>query len=765
MLDTETTGFVPRVHHVIEYAAVRVEKGEVADTYEQLFSVKEEIPPHVQVLTRIRPEDIAEKPVFDEKREEIEQRLAGVDLLVGQNLSFDIGMLRGEGIDLSERPWVDTSMLASLVFPEFRSYSLQYMSATLNLNHEPAHRALGDVRATLEMFARIWERLLELPPEQLAFAKDVMGRSTDGYRLLFDALPQSTSERAAWIVPQTRPDTGATGGSVRLDPPPAGTVELHEEGLDANCLQDILNGSAEDGEVRRWIAVKNLENALKRIRVPEGVTVIHPPQLLLNPEALPALAAQETYTPEEALLRLKIEWFRPRTRNDLAVHGGERDYWSGRLACTARSPAYADQFRAPSRACLLDHGQLLSILNDPDHPARAAASGGALTPECHIVIDDASMLEDTATKAYGHFVSLDSMRAGAGSDESLVRFTDLLALFCERTRRQEDQYFLAAADLRHTEAALLREHAGTLLARTDLPSRMTEQLKQTAALLHENLPESQIVWIERRMDGALTLQSAPKHADALLRRDLYERYPTTLLVPKGGNGVLPEIVPPNMPARTDSGEGFAPCPLTVTFPVDLSLTTFLHNPPPGKTIVLAGSKRVIEQAFIQHTETLEKEGITLICQGMSGGQGRMESDFLAAPSPALLLVTPFMYEGLDFPADTADRLVLDTVPFDHPNNPVMKRRKERYRNAFNEYAMPRLEYRLFRLMRAFCRHKREGAEMMVFDKRLVEKDYGARLQRYMAQFAAASDPVVQAPPPARKRTPKQRNDGQLQMPL
>lgn len=775
VLDTETTGFVPRVHHVIEYAAIRAEGGVITDTYEQLFSVKEEIPPHVQVLTRIKPETIAGKPAFEELRDDIARRLEGVDLLVGQNLGFDIGMLKGEGIDLSERPWIDTSMLASLVYPEFRSYSLQYMSANLKLTHEPAHRALGDVRATLELLTRIWERLLELPPKELAFAKDVMGRSTEGYRILFDALPDSVSKQATWIVPRTRAEVTDAGGSVRLNPPPAGTVELHEEGLSAACLQDILNGSAEDAGTRRWIAVKNLESALKRVRVPEGVTVIHPPQLLLNPEAARALATQERYSVEEALLRLKLEWFNPRTRNDVAIHGGEKDYWNGRLACAASSPAYTEQFKAQTNAFLLDHRQLLGFLADPEHAAH-----GALTPDCHIVVDDASMLEDTATKAYGHFVSLDDMRAGAGSDELLVRFTDLMALFVERIRNAEDQYFVTPADLRRTEAALLREQAEGLLGRQDLAEKMAEQLRQARALLEENLPEGQVVWIERRMDGALTLISAPKHADDLLHRYLYGRYPTTLLVPKGSGGALPEIVPRSTQTRVDDGAGFAPCPLTVSFPTEMSITSFLQNPLPGKTILLAGSKRLIEQAFIIHTENLEKQGVTLICQGMGGGQGRMESDFLAAPSPAVLMVTPFMYEGLDFPPDTADRLILDTVPFDHPNHPVMSRRKARYKNSFSEYAMPRLEYRLFRLMRSFCRHKRDGAEMMVFDRRLVEKDYGARLQRYMAQFATSSEPVVQAPPgPAAKRpskkpatkkepakpAPERKDDGQMQMPL
>ena len=43
VLDTETTGFVPRTHEIIEFASMRCEDGKVVDTYESLFTT-EEIP-------------------------------------------------------------------------------------------------------------------------------------------------------------------------------------------------------------------------------------------------------------------------------------------------------------------------------------------------------------------------------------------------------------------------------------------------------------------------------------------------------------------------------------------------------------------------------------------------------------------------------------------------------------------------------------------------------------------------------------------------
>ncbi len=748
VLDTETTGFVPKVHRVIEYAAVRVEGGEVVDTAEYLFSIDSEIPPMIQTLTHITPEMLQGQPNFATMHAEIETKLAGVDLLVGQNLGYDIGMLRGEGMDLSDRPWVDTSMLASLVFPELPSFSLPYMSRKMGLTHEPAHRALGDVRATLELFARVWERLAELDAEQAAFAKEVMGKSSEGYKLLFNAL-EGKGSGATWMQRRERTHHAKTGEMVTLTVPAVGTVALREETLDPGCIQGVVDAAAKDASIVRWIAVKNLEGSLRRLDIPQEVTVLHPPQLLLNPDAAEALAKQETFTSDEAFLRLKLAWWRPRTRNDIAVHGGEKDIWNGRLACTDTNPAYTAQFEQKTNAFLLDHRQLLQLLGDAETAKHLA--------NAHVIIDDASMLEDTATKAFGGFLGIDYLRAAASGDDQLLRITDLLALFCEKIRGGDDQYMLTPADLRRTEASALRSDIDTLLTIPALPAKTEELLRSARALLEENLPETHLVWIERRMDGALMLQSAPKRADTLLKGVLFDRFPTTLLVPSGTNGHLPEIVPPETQVITEESSGFSVCKLSVQFPKDTGLLSILENPPPGKTIILAGSKRTVEQSYTVHAERLDHAGVTLICQGMNGGQGRMEAEFAAAESPAILMITPFMYEGLDFPDGTADRLVIEAVPFDHPNHPVLALRRNHYKNAFNEYNVPRLLFRLFRLLRSFCRHKRDGAEVIVLDKRLHEKDYGKRIMQYMAQCGEGKDV------PSKNLENKKDDDLQMQL--
>lgn len=725
VLDTETTGFLPRVDRVIEFASIRVEDGTIADTHEQLFSIPAEIPPHVQVLTRIKPRDLSGKPALADRKREIESYLPSDCILVGQNLAFDIAMLKGEGVDLSDRPWIDTSLLASLVFPELKSYSLHYLSRVLGLNHEPAHRAMGDVRATLELLARIWERLLELPDDLAAVAKHAMLRSTPGYRTLFNVLEPRGSTVPGWIQRPTAEQRKRSTNTVALTQPPPGTVALHEESLHPDSLQVLLD-SAEKDPALHWIAVKNLENALRKTRVPESVQVLYPPILLLDPDAADRLQEQESLMPEEATLVTKIAWFRPVLRSDIAIHGGERDVWNGKLACTERSSTYERQFETRAETFIIDHRQLLSFLVDPKHAAH-----GALTDRSHIIIDDASMLEDTATKAYGHSCALDDLRAAAQGYSQLTKLVDLAMLWAEKTRGMEDTHHVTASDLTRPETKAMVEQISTFLEDTAVLDLARHLLKELRALLDRQHLTEEVRWIETRPSGSIHLHGAPERVDALLQASLYERFPTTLVVPEGSGGLLPEVLPPKVPTVQADPLPLPPCIVPVTFRDDATLADILRAPPAGRTVVLTGSKRVIEQYFIAHTEPLEEQGITLVCQGLSGGQGRMEADFLAAQQPVLWLLTPWMYEGIELPEGGVDHLILETVPFDHPGYPVFARRKGRYRNPFEEYCLPRVEHRLFRLLRTFCRHRTEGGDVTILDARLRDRNYGPRIRHYI----------------------------------
>ena len=246
VLDTETTGFVPRANRIIEFACVRVEQGKIAAQFEQLFSIPGTVPDAVRVLTRIGQEEISGKPLLENKREEILGFIGKDTLIIGQNITFDIGMLKGEGIDLSSNPYVDTAMLASLVFPELESYSLGYVSSVLGLNHEPVHRAMGDVNATLELLSKCWERLNELTPELNEIAKSIMKKSAPGYNMLFGALGEAKKSKPPKWLRIPRPVFSSSSRVSRPNEsifakPDKGEIMLIEEPVSPVLLQQMLD--------------------------------------------------------------------------------------------------------------------------------------------------------------------------------------------------------------------------------------------------------------------------------------------------------------------------------------------------------------------------------------------------------------------------------------------------------------------------------------------------------------------------------------------
>ncbi|MCF7844925.1 MAG: hypothetical protein K9M03_03815 [Kiritimatiellales bacterium] len=762
VLDTETTGFIPRVNRIIEFAGVRVENGKIASEYEKLISIPTEIPETVQVLTRIKQDALEEQPTFDDVRDDIADFIGPDTLIIGQNVGFDIRMLRGEGIDLTNNPWIDTSMLASLVYPELASFSLGYVSTVLKLKHSPVHRAMGDVNATLELLSKCWNRFQELPDELIDISKIIMGKSSAGYQMLFETLVKANNKKQPKWMQITTPKVSA---KVHVSPlaqsifekPSKGSVTLVEEPLAPTTLQQLLDAAANDDSTVHWVAVKNLEASLRRLTVPQGVRVLYPPNLLIDIEAATRFATQEVFTADEASLALKLAWFEPENLRSIRAHGEEYSVWNGKLACTNASDNYTKQFEDLPTVLLLDHNQLLNFVADPNHCAQSA-----LDDRAHIIIDDASMLEDTATKAYGWYCSLDYIRAGAEGNESLMSFTDALQIWIEKARQDKDIYELHKEDLSKPEVTGINERLSEVLEGAGLPTPLLEQLLDIQKILDGNNCAGRIVWIEKRQDGAQYLHAVPENISEILADNLYNKFSTTLLIPHKSADTLTEILPSSQTTTVLKSSATELDHLPITFE-DKSIESFLRKPVGDKTIILLPSRRLIEDNFIKYTEELEEKGTTIICQNLSGGLERMQAEFTAASTPCVWLLTPWTYEGVSLDPEMVDHLVLMSLPFDHPHNMTFAKRSEHYQSGFMEYGLPRLEHRLFRLLRAYCRHRTSGGGVTVLDKRLTEKKYGERVKNYLEQFmqTAKEMPAPKKRKIKPKKTTKIISDDQL----
>ncbi len=730
VLDTETTGFVPVVHRVIEYACAVAENGKVIQEYEQLLSgADNEVPPIVQVLTQIRPKDLEGKPTFGEIFAHVEAMLTKDTVVVGQNIPFDLRMLKGEGWDMMDAPWIDTAMLASIVYPELKSYSLGYMSETLGLTHEPKHRALGDVRATVQMLSLCTERLESLPAEDLHALKDLAKRGPEGYKRFFAALEVSKkAKRPAWLSLSKHSEPEADDRSIpatNLPMSKLGTVQVLEESLHSAVLSSIIAG-AKKGTM---IAVKNLDATLRRIELPEDIVVLPSADVLLSLEAAEKFLRKDSFTADELTLAMKLTLYAPKSKTEIPIHGDEYAVWAAALAASDESPEYAARRKKLGTATVLvGHHEMISIASEDRSPIAKVTS---------LVIDDASMLEDTATSALGWTCLIGTLRASASASDEITKCVDLIELWVEKVRGGTDLRYLAPSDLQSDEVDGLRTVVKKLL-KTDLPHAPRRALEDLLLMFElENL-DGRITWIESFMDGNKAIKSVPEKIAEVLADLLYSRVPTTLIAPAGSAKQLQTVISLHTESVTVPLAALPKPGTVIEMPIGFSLDQAIATAT-GKTVILVGSKRTIEDIFVKHSEACEKKGVTMLCQGFSGGQSRMQAEFTVAHAPAILVATPWMYETMELASGTIQRLIMQTMPFDHPSHAVFSRRALRYQDPFGQYSLPRLLQRLFRLIRTFRRHSAPGAVVEILDDRLRTKAYGKTVSNYLLSLDAGSE--------------------------
>jgi DNA polymerase III epsilon subunit-like protein len=690
IIDTETTGLEARSDKILELAVVRFEDGEKVVEHESLFSVGGKIPPHVQALTRIKDADLEGKPSFDPEKV---ISLLEDSVLVGHNVPFDMGMLTAEGVNLEGRAWIDTAMLASVALPECKSWSLPYLSEVLDLPHEPKHRAMGDVIATSALLEKICERLSSIPEDVFKKILNISSKGTDGYAKFFEGIKSSGKK---FEFANKKSDS--------------------REGIKPSFLNYI-----ESSDKKVWVAVKNLHSTLRMMgKGAEKFSVVHPPQFVLDSASKDEFLSQEEFTVYETTLAIKILLYEPVIQDDLPIHAEERDVWKGKLACTKDSDAYKKQMSESGDLILIDHKQLLELIKNGSGPEEGD----------QILVDDASMLEDTATKALRWSFSIDPIRAAAEGDDELTSFLDAYQIWIEKVRNFQDIRYFVEADLTHKNAKGLKERLLGFMEK-DLTNQVRERLEDLSHILDPKELEGRIAYISQFRDGGQIVQSVPTNISKILKDVVYDKFKTKLIFPPGENYSSVVSEDSEVECIEDKVE-IAP----IVFTDEHMNLDRLINFVDGKVIALISSKRTIEQLFIKYVEPLEEKGIKLIAQGLSGGTGRMQAEFCASECPTVFMITPWVYEGIELPQGTVDHMWMNTLPFDHPSQAVLSRRgEELYQDSFNEYFVPRLLSRMFRILRSYNDHKKEDANVILLDSRIRTKGYGGRVREYLEKIS------------------------------
>ncbi len=162
IVDIETTGLSKHRHRITEIAALRLRDGKVVGEFQSLVNPQCHIPSFITRLTGIDDALVKGAPTIDEVLPKF-LKFLGNGVLVAHNATFDYGFLYentysclGTGFRNAR---LCTRKLANRILDDLPSKRLGCICEHLGVVNEQAHRAMGDVRATTEVFQYFLEVL------------------------------------------------------------------------------------------------------------------------------------------------------------------------------------------------------------------------------------------------------------------------------------------------------------------------------------------------------------------------------------------------------------------------------------------------------------------------------------------------------------------------------------------------------------------------------------------------------------------------------
>ncbi|MAT97701.1 MAG: DNA polymerase III subunit epsilon [Anaerolineaceae bacterium] len=168
VVDVETTGLDPQTDSIIEVAAITFRGNDILDEFSSLVNPHRTIPPYITQLTGITQAMVEDAPTMFTLRSRLRPKI-GDHVLVGHNISFDMGFLEAERLGMGNHR-LDTVTLASILFPDAGRFNLESLVHYLQIpsrNGGQSHRALDDAEQTVELFLALRERALQLELHQI----------------------------------------------------------------------------------------------------------------------------------------------------------------------------------------------------------------------------------------------------------------------------------------------------------------------------------------------------------------------------------------------------------------------------------------------------------------------------------------------------------------------------------------------------------------------------------------------------------------------
>ena len=158
-----------------------------------------------------------------------------------------------------------------------------------------------------------------------------------------------------------------------------------------------------------------------------------------------------------------------------------------------------------------------------------------------------------------------------------------------------------------------------------------------------------------------------------------------------------------------------------------------------KTLLLFTSKEILEGVFtaLKNHHSFEGSEVEILAQGFSGSRRRIHRRFSEAKR-AVLLGAGTYWEGVDFPDQPVELLIVTRLPFNPPETALNLALKKYYKtinkNVFIQEYLPFMMIRFMQGVGRVARSEKEKGLVICLDSRFLHSSYSQKIQKMLPDY-------------------------------
>ena len=764
-LDLETTGIDPAKDKIIEFGAIKFDLEGHRETLSFLINPGFSLPQIITHITKITDKDLEGQPLITSKIQEIKDFIGDLPI-IGHNIQFDTSFLRNNGIELTN-PEYDTFSLASILFPNLPSYSLEILSHILELKHKDKHRALDDSIAAMELFLKLIGKFQELPVATIEEIKGIAAKSSWQMKdLIISVIPAVPADRqvetgiSPTVIPALVPERVKAEISTSKISPETINIAKTIQDEDNSCLIEVLppygtlvQELLKTSENNAYVCVSNeLFNELSNT-LPENIAKLDSSNNYISLKRLQTLEQKELFEDFEATALIKFLIWSRQTKTgilrELNLFGKEK---------SVLYQVNADKdFIDPLTELFVQK----ALQKDKNGPALCTyeylINDQETTYENVIIVDFDKFTKEIFFKNCS-FISLDSVTRPLDaikkfypenpSVESLISkcsiLFGLLGVFFDKYNNKDS----------YTPRAIISQDLFGMKDWQDLNS-LINNLVAISQELGEINNEHTFGHLHKWKEALIELKSVFENPDLanffiFLEMD-YEQnmkiYKAPLSLKEYVNKILSSCskykIIDEAIDLADEGtfiKTFFGLPEELKLiktsskreDLQIALYKFEENMPKlildllkakkGSTAVLFNSRQQLEFFTLKLGPLLEESEITLI-SSLTGSIGKLEERFNQDPENSVVFMTTPIWEKFHY-NEKITTLILHKIPFEAPGSLILSSLSQKLSNAFVQLSTPRAAAGVKKILNKLSA---PNTEAIFLDSRIHEKDYCSQI--------------------------------------